>query len=218
MLFSRQEYWSGLPRPPLGYLPNPGFEPTSLLSPAFVGGFFTDNTTWEALLPGYLSLNNRLFIFEEKITANKPVCVRKGQQCHCFSWEKVSWESGSQSGSTPALRSGVPLGDPNHGQQKEQEHQPHVVKPSQTQIETVPSLLAWGQKDRMLASGFLVMTVLGISVSQGTPLQWAGSSTCGGLVLFSNILSLLSGASPDLSPVLHLLFPEPYSVLFLEEE
>ena len=50
--------------------------------------------------------------------------------------------SGSQSGSTPALRSAVPLGDPNHGQQKDQEHQPHVVKPSQTQIETVPSLLA----------------------------------------------------------------------------
>ena len=26
MGFSRQEYWSGLPFPPLGYLPNPGIE------------------------------------------------------------------------------------------------------------------------------------------------------------------------------------------------
>ena len=30
MGFSRQEYWSGLPFPTLGDLPNPGFEPKSL--------------------------------------------------------------------------------------------------------------------------------------------------------------------------------------------
>ena len=29
MGFSRQEYWSGLPFPPLGDLPNPGIEPQS---------------------------------------------------------------------------------------------------------------------------------------------------------------------------------------------
>ena len=29
MEFSRQEYWSGLPFPPPGYLPNPGIEPRS---------------------------------------------------------------------------------------------------------------------------------------------------------------------------------------------
>ena len=32
--FSRQEYWSGLPFPPPGDLPNPGIEPTSPASPA----------------------------------------------------------------------------------------------------------------------------------------------------------------------------------------
>ena len=32
MGFSRQEYWSGLPRPPPGDLPNQGMEPTSLMS------------------------------------------------------------------------------------------------------------------------------------------------------------------------------------------
>ena len=31
MGFSRQEYWSGLPCPPPGELPNPGIEPKSLL-------------------------------------------------------------------------------------------------------------------------------------------------------------------------------------------
>ena len=29
MGFSRQEYWSGLPHPPPGDLPNPGIKPTS---------------------------------------------------------------------------------------------------------------------------------------------------------------------------------------------
>ena len=33
MEFSRQEYWSGLPFPPLGYLANSGIKLTSLASP-----------------------------------------------------------------------------------------------------------------------------------------------------------------------------------------
>ena len=51
MGFSRQEYWSGLPLPPPGDLPNPGIKPVSLMSPALTGGFFTSSTTWEAQLP-----------------------------------------------------------------------------------------------------------------------------------------------------------------------
>ena len=34
MGFPTQEYWSGLPFPPAGYLPNPGIRPTSSVSPA----------------------------------------------------------------------------------------------------------------------------------------------------------------------------------------
>ena len=45
---SRQESWSGLPCPPPGDLPNPGIKPTSLISPALAGGFFTTSATWEA--------------------------------------------------------------------------------------------------------------------------------------------------------------------------
>ena len=48
MGFSRQEYWSGLPWPLPGDLPDPGIEPPSLISPALAGGFFTTGTTWEA--------------------------------------------------------------------------------------------------------------------------------------------------------------------------
>ena len=36
---SRQEYWSGLPFPSPGYLPDPGIEPRS---PALAGGYFTN--------------------------------------------------------------------------------------------------------------------------------------------------------------------------------
>ena len=43
--FSRQEYWSGLPFPPPGDLPNPGTVPMSL---ALAGSFFTTSATWEA--------------------------------------------------------------------------------------------------------------------------------------------------------------------------
>ena len=46
--FCRQEYWSELPCPPPGDLPNPGIEPVSLTQPALAGGFFTTSATWEA--------------------------------------------------------------------------------------------------------------------------------------------------------------------------
>ena len=46
MGFSRQEYWSGLPYPSPGDLPDPGIEPQSLGFPALAGGFFTTSATW----------------------------------------------------------------------------------------------------------------------------------------------------------------------------
>ena len=56
MGFSKQKYWSGLPFPPPGHLPNPGIEPTSLTSPALAGRFFTTSASWEAPIkePGIL--------------------------------------------------------------------------------------------------------------------------------------------------------------------
>ena len=57
MGFFRQEYWSGLPFPPPGDLPNPRIKPTSPVSPALAGGFFTISTTWEALQPRELRPN-----------------------------------------------------------------------------------------------------------------------------------------------------------------
>ena len=39
--FPRQGYWSGVPFPSPGDLPDPGIKPVSVVSPALVGRFFT---------------------------------------------------------------------------------------------------------------------------------------------------------------------------------
>ena len=49
MRFSWQEYWSELPCPPPGDLPNAGIKPVSLKSPALAGRLFTTSVTGEAL-------------------------------------------------------------------------------------------------------------------------------------------------------------------------
>ena len=59
MGFSRQEYWSGLPCPPPGDLPDPGIEFASLISPALAGGFFTTSATWEAHQSHYAELKRQ---------------------------------------------------------------------------------------------------------------------------------------------------------------
>ena len=46
MGFYRQEYWSGLPFPSPGHLPDPGIEPVSLESAALAGRFSTTSATW----------------------------------------------------------------------------------------------------------------------------------------------------------------------------
>ena len=48
MGFSRREYWSGLPFPSPGDLPDAGMEPGSLATPALAGRFFYHWATWKA--------------------------------------------------------------------------------------------------------------------------------------------------------------------------
>ena len=59
MEFSGQEYWSELPFPSPGNLPNPGIEPASLMSSALAGGFSSTSTTWEDFLY-VITLKSRL--------------------------------------------------------------------------------------------------------------------------------------------------------------
>ena len=50
MGFSRPEYCSGLPRPPLGGSSQPRARTCISMSPALAGGLFTTSTSWEAPL------------------------------------------------------------------------------------------------------------------------------------------------------------------------
>ena len=54
MEFSRQEYWSGLPFPSPGDLPDPGIEPAS---PTLAGGFFTSEPPDKPCLLNYKCLS-----------------------------------------------------------------------------------------------------------------------------------------------------------------
>ena len=51
MGFPMQEYWSGLPFPSPGDLPNAGIKLASLASPALAGRFFTTELSGKPLLP-----------------------------------------------------------------------------------------------------------------------------------------------------------------------
>ena len=46
--FSKQEYWSGLPCPTSGNLPDSGIKPASLMFPSLASRFFTTSTSWGA--------------------------------------------------------------------------------------------------------------------------------------------------------------------------
>ena len=59
---SRQDYWSGLPFPTPGGLPNPGIEPASLVSPILAGGFFTTAPPGKPYVPLYTALK-RAYVF-----------------------------------------------------------------------------------------------------------------------------------------------------------
>ena len=54
MIFSRQEYWSGLPFPPPWDLPNPG---TEHASPALAGGFFPTEPPGKPIKVYYMCSN-----------------------------------------------------------------------------------------------------------------------------------------------------------------
>ena len=73
MGFSRQEFWSGLPCPPPGDLPDPGIKPEFLTSPALAGRFFTTSTTWEAHLKGGTFQTHLIKLYNSHQYENKAV-------------------------------------------------------------------------------------------------------------------------------------------------
>ena len=87
MEFSRQEYWSGMPFPSLGCLPNPEIEPTAVASRALAGGFFTTSATWEVLWYMLLLLLSRfsrvrLCVTPETAAQQAPLSLGFSRQGH----------------------------------------------------------------------------------------------------------------------------------------
>ena len=84
IVFSRQEYWSGLPFPPPEGLLDPGIEPTSITSSALARRFFTTSATWEA----QDSFNNITVFSSAEVTNgqymlsdSEPDCYRHLSDC-----------------------------------------------------------------------------------------------------------------------------------------
>ena len=63
----KQEYWSGLPFPTPGDLPDPGIEPTSPASSALAGGFFT---TVPAGKPIFKTVNTKIKLWSDFLNNN----------------------------------------------------------------------------------------------------------------------------------------------------
>ena len=89
MGFPRQEYWSGLPFPTSGDLPNPGIEPMSLVSPALAGRFSTiappgsPSSRWYLkVISGRLNWQSRLQQVRDSWAKHR--CQGKKSQLH--SW------------------------------------------------------------------------------------------------------------------------------------
>ena len=73
MGFSRQEYWSGLPSPPPGNLPDPGIEPASLMSLALAGEFLMASTTCES--PTGIILQKISLLFTANLLRRVPLVM-----------------------------------------------------------------------------------------------------------------------------------------------
>ena len=115
--FSRQEYWSRWPCCAPGDLPDPGIEPTSLLSPALAGGFFT-TSPWKIMKDLKMSIPA---IICNSAGKNKPIgmkCIRmpqrssatscQGVKFYCFA---LSFTSSSPQLSESARRANCPTGN-----------------------------------------------------------------------------------------------------------
>ena len=102
MGFSRQEYWSGLPCPSPGDLPNPGIEPLSLMSLVLGGRFFTASATGEAHKDGKLYVMYILSQFKSHQEFPGGSVVR--------TWSFHCWGPGSISGQGSKTPHGIQPG------------------------------------------------------------------------------------------------------------
>ena len=72
MGFFRQEYWSGLPCPPPGDLPDRRIEPTSLMSPESADGFFISSAPWDTR---YQCSQHMAVLNKKKLLLSSPLAL-----------------------------------------------------------------------------------------------------------------------------------------------
>ena len=80
MGFPRQKYWSGLPFPSPGYLPDSGIKPTSPAAPALAGGFFTTVPPGKPHLAATDLPSFYLPTLERSLPLDKPSQLTQSQQ------------------------------------------------------------------------------------------------------------------------------------------
>ena len=100
--FSSQEYWSRLPCPPPGDLPNPGIKPTSLMSPPLAGGFFTTSTAWKSPILLLVTCVLCVLVTQSCLTLYDPMdCSPPGfsilgiLQARILEWVAISFSRGT---------------------------------------------------------------------------------------------------------------------------
>ena len=91
----QEEYWSGLPFPSPGDLPDPGIKPRSPGFPALAGGFFTTSAAWEAHAHTYIS---SFFGFPSNLGHHRAlsaccVTLNKGLNLSEPVFSSVKWEA-----------------------------------------------------------------------------------------------------------------------------
>ena len=92
MGFSRQESWNRFPCPPPGDLPNPGIDPSFLLSLLLTGRFFITNAIWEAKV---IIQSLSLTIFDSLDCSPPDSSVHKDFQARKLEWVTISFFRGS---------------------------------------------------------------------------------------------------------------------------
>ena len=85
MEFSRQEYWSEVPLPPLGDLPNPGIEPGSPALQADSLSSEPPGKPWVLLLFEY----GEAMLYSQFPRERGPVRKHQGLSCDKWSWGKI---------------------------------------------------------------------------------------------------------------------------------
>ena len=84
MGFSRKEYWSGLPCPPPGGLPDPGIEPTSLMSPVWQVGSLPLEPPGKPVCE-YISTVNTVRV---RVGSSSNLSTAKDENIYCYYNEK----------------------------------------------------------------------------------------------------------------------------------